>query len=121
MVMHYFQTILEHGLPPSLNLNHNAYSNFFTHSREAWKHGTQHIGTFYLCQSLVNGLYHAIKTTHLRKANQVAFNVWKPKLNPRLMFSYEKKVHRVSFHGKYYYDYRLLSCAVVTIVPFRVL
>ena len=26
MVMHYFHSVLEHGLPPSLNLNHNTYS-----------------------------------------------------------------------------------------------
>ena len=26
MVMHYFHSVLEHGLPPSLNLNHNSYS-----------------------------------------------------------------------------------------------
>ena len=25
MVMHYFHTVLEHGLPPNLNSNHNAY------------------------------------------------------------------------------------------------
>ena len=28
MVMHDFHPVLEHGLPPSLNLNHNAYSIF---------------------------------------------------------------------------------------------
>ena len=28
MVMHYFHPVLEHGLPPRLNLNHNAYSIF---------------------------------------------------------------------------------------------
>ena len=28
MVMHYFHPVLEHGLPSSLNLNHNAYSIF---------------------------------------------------------------------------------------------
>ena len=28
MVMHYFDPVLEHGLPPSLNLKHNAYSIF---------------------------------------------------------------------------------------------
>ena len=26
MVMHYFHSVLEHGLPPSLNLNHKNYS-----------------------------------------------------------------------------------------------
>ena len=26
MVIHYSQSVLEHGLPPSLNLNHNTYS-----------------------------------------------------------------------------------------------
>ena len=26
MVMHYFYSVLEHGLPPRLNLNHNTYS-----------------------------------------------------------------------------------------------
>ena len=26
MVMHYFHSVLEHGLPPGLNLNHNTYS-----------------------------------------------------------------------------------------------
>ena len=26
MIMHYFHSVLEHGLPPSLNLNHNTYS-----------------------------------------------------------------------------------------------
>ena len=26
MVMYYFHSVLEHGLPPSLNLNHNTYS-----------------------------------------------------------------------------------------------
>ena len=28
MVMHYFHPVLEYGLPPSPNLNHNAYSIF---------------------------------------------------------------------------------------------
>ena len=28
MVMHYFHSVLEHGLPPGLNLNHNTYSTF---------------------------------------------------------------------------------------------
>ena len=28
MVIHYFHPVLEHGLPPRLNLNHNAYSIF---------------------------------------------------------------------------------------------
>ena len=28
MVMHYFHPVLEHALPPCLNLNHNAYSKF---------------------------------------------------------------------------------------------
>ena len=28
MVMHYFHSVLEHGLNPSLNLNHNTYSAF---------------------------------------------------------------------------------------------
>ena len=38
MVMHYFHPVLEHGLPPSLNLNHNAYSIFprIHVRREAW-------------------------------------------------------------------------------------
>ena len=26
MIMHYFHSVLEHGLPPSLNLNHNTCS-----------------------------------------------------------------------------------------------
>ena len=26
MVVHYFHSVLEHGIPPSLNLNHNTYS-----------------------------------------------------------------------------------------------
>ena len=26
MVVHYFHSVLEHGLPPSLNVNHNTYS-----------------------------------------------------------------------------------------------
>ena len=26
MVIHYFYSVLEHGLPPSLTLNHNTYS-----------------------------------------------------------------------------------------------
>ena len=26
MVMHHFHSVLEHGLPPRLNLNHNSYS-----------------------------------------------------------------------------------------------
>ena len=43
MITHYFHSVLEHGLPPSLNLNHNTYS-------------TLHKGTFQLCQSLVNVL-----------------------------------------------------------------
>ena len=28
MIMHYFHAVFEHGLPPDLNLNHNAYSIF---------------------------------------------------------------------------------------------
>ena len=28
MVLQYFHSVLEHGLPPSLNLNHNVYSTF---------------------------------------------------------------------------------------------
>ena len=40
MVMHYFHPVLEHGLPPSLNLNqnHNAYSIFhaFKWGVKAW-------------------------------------------------------------------------------------
>ena len=28
MVMHYFHAVFEHGLPPNLNLNQNAYSIF---------------------------------------------------------------------------------------------
>ena len=28
MVMHYFHSVFEHGLSPSLNLNHNTYSTF---------------------------------------------------------------------------------------------
>ena len=28
MVMHHFHPVPEHGLPPSLNLNHNVYSIF---------------------------------------------------------------------------------------------
>ena len=55
MIMHYFHSVLEHGLPPSLNLNH--LFNASTHSREAWKYGTRHKGTFQLCQSLVSVLY----------------------------------------------------------------
>ena len=27
MVMQYFHSVVEHGLPPSLNLNHNTYSS----------------------------------------------------------------------------------------------
>ena len=59
MVMHYFHLVLEHGLPPSLNLNHNAYSIFprIYVRRESMARGTRHTGTFYLCQSLVNELY----------------------------------------------------------------
>ena len=43
MVIHYFHTVLEHGLPPSLNLNHNAYSIFpRIHVRgESMARGTQ--------------------------------------------------------------------------------
>ena len=38
MVVHYFHSVLEHGLPPSLNLNHNTYSILprIHVRREAW-------------------------------------------------------------------------------------
>ena len=56
MVMHYFHPVLEHGLPPSLNLNHNAYLIFprIHVKRESMAHGTYEHFTF--CQSLVNVL-----------------------------------------------------------------
>ena len=43
MVMHYFHSVHEHGLPPSLNLNHNTYSNFpLIHvRRESMARGTK--------------------------------------------------------------------------------
>ena len=57
MVMHYFHSVLEHGLPPSLNLNHNTYSTFpLIHVRHESIDGTRHKGTFQLYQSLVNVL-----------------------------------------------------------------
>ena len=48
MVMHYFYPVLEHGLPPSLNLNNTAYS-IFPHihvRRESMARGTQEHFTF---------------------------------------------------------------------------
>ena len=47
MVMHYFHPMLEHGLPPSLNLKHNAYSFFhaFTWSVKAWHVAHRYIST----------------------------------------------------------------------------
>ena len=42
---------------PKLKLEPQYQFNASTHSREAWKHGTRHKGTFQLCQSLVNVLY----------------------------------------------------------------
>ena len=55
MVMHYFHPVLEHGIPPSLNLNYNAYSVFprIHVRRERMARGLK--GTLQLCQSLVNG------------------------------------------------------------------
>ena len=43
MVMHYFHSVLEHGLPPSLNLNNNTYSTLpRTHvKRESMARGTK--------------------------------------------------------------------------------
>ena len=43
MVMHYFHSVLEHGLPPSLNLNHNTYSTLpLIHvRRESMARGTK--------------------------------------------------------------------------------
>ena len=45
--MHYFHPVLEHGLPPSLNLTHNAYSIFpriyvrrESMARGTWEHFT---------------------------------------------------------------------------------
>ena len=48
MVMHYFHALLEHGLPPSLNLNHNAYSILprIHVRRESMARGTQEHFTF---------------------------------------------------------------------------
>ena len=48
MVMHYFHLVLEHGLPPSLNLNPNAYSIFpLIHvRRESMARATQEHFTF---------------------------------------------------------------------------
>ena len=56
MAMHYFSPVLERGLPPSLNLSHNAYSilSRIHMRRESMGRGK---GTFQLYQSLVNGLY----------------------------------------------------------------
>ena len=47
MVMQYFYPVLEHGLPPSLKLNHNAYSIFhaFTWSVKAWHAAQWYIST----------------------------------------------------------------------------
>ena len=45
---------------PQLKLELQYLFNASTHSREAWKHGTRHKGTFQLCQSLVNVLYFII-------------------------------------------------------------
>ena len=43
MDMHYFQPMLEHGLPPSLNLNHNTYSTLprIQVRRESMARGTK--------------------------------------------------------------------------------
>ena len=43
MVMHYFHSVLEHRLPPSLNLNHNTYSMLprIHVSRESMARGTK--------------------------------------------------------------------------------
>ena len=43
MVMHYFHSVLEHGLPPSLNLNDNTYSTLLRIHvrRENMAHGTK--------------------------------------------------------------------------------
>ena len=47
MVMHYFHPVLEHVLPPSLNLNHNAYAIFpRIHVRcETWHAAQRYIPT----------------------------------------------------------------------------
>ena len=57
MVMHHFHPVLEHGLSPSLNLNHNACSIFPPIHVRRESMARKNIGTVYLCQSLVNGLY----------------------------------------------------------------
>ena len=44
-------------ITPSFKLEPQYLFNASTHSRQAWKHGTRHKGTFQLCQSLVNVLY----------------------------------------------------------------
>ena len=43
MVMHYFHSVLEHGLPPTLNLNHNTYSTLprIHMRRESMARGTK--------------------------------------------------------------------------------
>ena len=45
MIMHYFHSVLEHGLPPRLNLNHNTYSTLprIHVRRESMAHGTKEL------------------------------------------------------------------------------
>ena len=57
MIMHYFHSVLECGLPPSLNLNHNTYSTLPRIHVRRESMAAAHKGTFQLCQSLVNVLY----------------------------------------------------------------
>ena len=47
MVVHYFHSVREHELPPSLNLNHNTYSTvpLIYVSRESMARGTRYIST----------------------------------------------------------------------------
>ena len=66
--MHYFHPVLEHGLPHSLTLNHNAYSIF-----PRFHVGMRDIGTFYLCQSLVNGL-HQYLSKRFKLSNEYSIN-----------------------------------------------
>ena len=59
MIMHYFHWVLEHGLPPSLNLNHNTYSTLprIHVRRESMARGTkEHLTLPELSECTVNSL-----------------------------------------------------------------
>ena len=122
--------MLEHGLPPSLNRNHNTYSTFprhaFTWGVKTMAHGTK----VQLCQSLVNVLSQA---SFLSKTERITSNellaclwsgkilVWKP-LGVQ-MFSIVLSLHLWRFFLKVslLFWYSLNACIELNRVPINII